>query len=104
MRQLAADVQQAWLNYASSDRIVATLDAMLPVLDENLRVSDRLVSAGQATPDVVLRARADDGLLTGDDELTVTHLEIDVREGVDGAGLGGVANAEVADVERRHDK
>ncbi len=59
MRQLAADVQQAWLGYASSDRIVATLDAMLPVLDENLRVSDRLVSAGQATPDVVLRARAE---------------------------------------------
>lgn len=59
MRQLAADVQQAWLGYASSDRIVATLEAMLPVLDENLRVSERLVGAGQATPDVVLRARAE---------------------------------------------
>ena len=59
MRQLAADVQQAWLGFASSDRIVATLDAMLPVLDENLRVSERLVGAGQATPDVVLRARAE---------------------------------------------
>ena len=59
MRQLAADVQQSWLGYASSDRIVATLDAMLPVLDENLRVSERLVGAGQATPDVVLRARAE---------------------------------------------
>ena len=59
MRQLAADVQQSWLGYASSDRIVATLEAMLPVLDENLRVSERLVGAGQATPDVVLRARAE---------------------------------------------
>jgi len=59
MRQLAADVQQSWLGYASSDRIVATLEAMLPVLDENLRVSERLVDAGQATPDVVLRARAE---------------------------------------------
>jgi len=59
MRQLAADVQQAWLGYASTVRVVETLEAMLPVLDENLRVSERLVSAGQATPDVVLRARAE---------------------------------------------
>ncbi len=59
MRQLAADVQQSWLGLASSGRVVETLDAMLPVLDENLRVSQRLVSAGQATPDVVLRARAE---------------------------------------------
>ena len=59
MRQLAADVQQSWLGYGSSDRIVGTLEAMLPVLDENLRVSQRLIGAGQATPDVVLRARAE---------------------------------------------
>ncbi len=59
MRQLAADVQSAWLGYASSKRVVATLEAMQPVLDENLRISERLVAAGQATPDVVLRARAE---------------------------------------------
>lgn len=59
MRQLAADVQQSWLGLASSGRVVETLEAMLPVLEENLRVSQRLVSAGQATPDVVLRARAE---------------------------------------------
>ncbi len=59
MRQLAADVQQAWLGVASAGTVVATLEATLPVLDENQRVSERLVQAGQATPDVVLRARAE---------------------------------------------
>ncbi len=59
MRQLAADVQLAWLGYASSVRAVETLEATLPLLDENVRVSDRLIGAGQATPDVLLRARAE---------------------------------------------
>lgn len=59
MRQLAADVQNAWLGYATSVRAIETLDAMLPVLDENVRVSERLIANGQATPDVLLRARAD---------------------------------------------
>ncbi len=59
MRQLAADVQMAWLGVASAGKVVETLETMLPVLDENLRVSERLVGAGQATPDVVLRARAE---------------------------------------------
>ncbi len=59
MRQLAADVQLAWLGYASTVRVVETLEATVPVLDENLRVSERLVANGQATPDVVLRARAE---------------------------------------------
>jgi outer membrane protein TolC len=59
LRQLVADVQLAWLQVASATRAVQTLEATLPVLDENLRVSERLVSAGQATPDVVLRARAE---------------------------------------------
>ncbi len=59
MRQLAADIQQAWLGYASTVRAVETLEATLPVLDENVRVSERLIGAGQATPDVLLRARAE---------------------------------------------
>ena len=59
LRQLVADVQLAWLQVASATRAVQTLEATLPVLDENLRVSERLVGAGQATPDVVLRARAE---------------------------------------------
>jgi outer membrane protein TolC len=59
MRQLAADVQQAWLGYATASRAVETLEATVPVLDENVRVSERLIGAGQATPDVLLRARAE---------------------------------------------
>lgn len=59
MRQLAADIQQAWLGYASTVRAVETLEATLPLLDENVRVSERLIGAGQATPDVLLRARAE---------------------------------------------
>lgn len=59
MRQLAADVQLAWLGLASLEQAVATLDATLPVLEENLRVSSRLIDAGQATPDALLRARAE---------------------------------------------
>jgi outer membrane protein TolC len=59
MRQLAADIQQAWLGYASTVRAVETLEATLPVLDENVRASERLIGAGQATPDVLLRARAE---------------------------------------------
>jgi outer membrane protein TolC len=59
MRQLTADIQQAWLGYASTVRAVETLESTLPVLEENVRVSERLISAGQATPDVLLRARAE---------------------------------------------
>ncbi|WP_158514924.1 TolC family protein [Gemmatimonas phototrophica] len=59
MRQLAADIQQAWLGYATTVRAVETLEATLPVLDENVRVSERLIANGQATPDVLLRARAE---------------------------------------------
>jgi outer membrane protein TolC len=59
MRQLAADVQHAWLGFATATRAVETLEATLPVLDENVRVSERLIGAGQATPDVLLRARAE---------------------------------------------
>jgi outer membrane protein TolC len=59
MRQLAADVQRAWLGYATAVSAVETLESMLPVLDENVRVSERLIANGQATPDVLLRARAE---------------------------------------------
>ncbi len=59
IRQLAADVQQTWLGYASAARAVETLEATIPLLDENVRVSERLIAAGQATPDVLLRARAE---------------------------------------------
>lgn len=59
MRLIAAEIQRAWLGYAATTRVVETLEATLPVLDENLRVAERLVAAGQSTPDATHRARAD---------------------------------------------
>jgi outer membrane protein TolC len=58
-RQLVADVQLSWLRYASLDQAVSTLDATITLLDENVRVSARLIDAGQATPDALLRSRAE---------------------------------------------
>jgi len=58
-RQLAADIRSGYLNYAKASRLVELYETTLPLLDENLRVSERLVAAGKATPDVVLRARAE---------------------------------------------
>ena len=58
-RRIAAEVQLAWLAYATSERVIETLESARGVLDEGLRVSEHLVSAGSATPDVTLRARAE---------------------------------------------
>jgi outer membrane protein TolC len=60
-RQLAAEVQAAYLDYARSVRVMELYRATLPLLDENLRVAERLVARGTATPDAVLRARAERG-------------------------------------------
>ena len=58
-RQLAADVQTAYLDYARSARVVELYRNTLPLLHENLRVAERRVEHGTATPDAVLRARAE---------------------------------------------
>ncbi|HEV2734789.1 MAG TPA: TolC family protein, partial [Longimicrobiaceae bacterium] len=58
-RQLAADVQAAYLGHASAVRVVETYRATLPLLDENLRVNERLVVGGRATSEGVYRARAE---------------------------------------------
>ncbi len=58
-RQLAADIRSGYLNHAKAARLVQLYETTIPLLDENLRVSERLVAAGKATPDAVLRARAE---------------------------------------------
>lgn len=58
-RQLVADIKTAYLSYAKARQVVALYDSTLPLLDEQLRVSERLVQAGKATPDMILRARAE---------------------------------------------
>ena len=58
-RRLAADAQTAYLNEASARRAVEIYGASLDLVRENERVAERLVAAGQATPEAVFRARAD---------------------------------------------
>ena len=58
-RQLAASVQAAYLDHARATRVAALYRNTLPLVAENLRVNERLVEAGRATPDVVFRARAE---------------------------------------------
>ena len=58
-RQLAADVQGAYLALASAERVVELLRNTLPLLAENVRFNERLVANGRATSEGVYRARAE---------------------------------------------
>jgi outer membrane protein TolC len=58
-RRLAADVQTAYLDHARASRVVDLYRNTLPLLDENLRVNERLLAAGRVTPDAIFRARAE---------------------------------------------
>ena len=58
-RQLAADVQTAYLQFARASLAADLYTATVPLLYEALRVSERLLTAGKVTPDNVLRARAE---------------------------------------------
>ena len=58
-RQLAADLQTAYLQFARATRAAELYDSTVPLLDEALRVSERLLANGKVTPDNVLRARAE---------------------------------------------
>jgi outer membrane protein len=58
-RQLAAEVQVAYLRHASARRVVEIYDASLALVQENERVAQRLLDAGRATPEAVYRARAE---------------------------------------------
>ncbi len=58
-RQLAADVQIAYLQVATARRVESIYDATLSVVQENERVAERLVNAGRATPEALFRARAE---------------------------------------------
>ena len=58
-RQIAASAQIAYLQAASARRVVEVNEAALALVTENERVASRLLDAGSATPEAVLRARAD---------------------------------------------
>lgn len=58
-RTVVADAQQAFVQAAAARRAVEIWQATVPVVEENVRVAERLLDAGTATPDAVFRARAD---------------------------------------------
>jgi outer membrane protein TolC len=58
-RRLAADVQIAYAALADARSAVAIYEASLALVAESERVSQRLLDAGRAAPDVVFRARAE---------------------------------------------
>src|SRR5256712_2169592 len=57
-RQLAADVQVAYLQDASARRAVEIYEATLVLVQENERVAERLLGARSATPEAGFPARA----------------------------------------------
>jgi len=62
-RQLVAEVKTAYFNYLKAREIIEFLDRTRELLQENLRVNEKLVENQKATWEVVYRARADLSLL-----------------------------------------
>lgn len=58
-RDLAAQIKTTYLDYAKSVRVVELYTQTLALLEENLRVSRKLVDNQKATLDVVYRAKAE---------------------------------------------
>jgi outer membrane protein TolC len=58
-RRLAADIRIGYLQHARALRLVELYDSTLVLVDEVVRVEESLLRNGAATPDQVLRARAD---------------------------------------------
>ena len=58
-RRVAAGIRLAYLDLARAVRVEELARSTLQLLEENLRVAQSLVTNGAATPDALLRARAD---------------------------------------------
>ncbi len=58
-RQLVADIKTAYFSYAKTVRVVELYRQTLPLLEENLRVNERLQENQKVTADAVYRARAE---------------------------------------------
>jgi outer membrane protein len=59
MRQVVSEVKTAYFNYFKTLEILDLLERTQDLLDENLRVSEKLVASGKATREVIYRAQAD---------------------------------------------
>jgi len=58
-RELISEIKSAYYTYIKTLRILDILDHTRILIDENLRISKKLVSNGKATTDIVYRAEAD---------------------------------------------
>lgn len=58
-RQLVAQVQTSYWQVATAGRVVELYRATLPLVDEHVRVNERMLANGTVTPEAVLRARAE---------------------------------------------
>lgn len=58
-RELVADIKTAYLTFAKTVRVVELYQQTLPLLEENLRVNERLQANQKVTADAVYRARAE---------------------------------------------
>jgi outer membrane protein TolC len=58
-RQLVADIKTAYFDYAKAVHVVELYRKTLPLLEENLRVNERLKENQKVTADAVYRARAE---------------------------------------------
>jgi outer membrane protein TolC len=58
-RRFVADVRTGYLDYARATRLTQLYDSTLVLVDEMVRVQESLLAHGSATPDEVLRVRAE---------------------------------------------
>ena len=58
-RHLVNEIKKAYFNYLKATQVVDLYNKIIDLQTENLRVSDKLFSAGKATQDVVFRAKAE---------------------------------------------
>jgi outer membrane protein len=60
-RYLVAEIKKAWYRHLQAIRIEQALNETILLIRENIRVNERLVASGLATPDNIHRARAELG-------------------------------------------
>ena len=58
-RHLVNEIKRAYYNYLKASQVVDLYKQIIDLQSENLRVSEKLFSAGKATQDVVFRAKAE---------------------------------------------
>jgi len=76
-RRLVNEIKRAYYNYLKATQVVDLYKRIMDVQSENLRVSEKLVSAGKATQNVVFRAKAE---LSGTEQEKM-HVENLQRQG-----------------------